>query len=134
MSAPDRQAERAAVLAHLNSPHVSAPTRRVLLARLDARHERQFFSEAEFAQLRALAVRLLPHDPAELDLTGTVDHRLQAGVTDGWRYDDTPPDGDAYRALLVSLPGDFGSRPSRTGPSTPRSARCPTPSRTCWPN
>lgn len=111
MSAPDRQAERAAVLAHLNSPHVSAPTRRVLLARLDARHERQFFSEAEFAQLRALAVRLLPHDPAELDLTGTVDHRLQSGVTDGWRYDDTPPDGDAYRTLLASLPGDFGSRP-----------------------
>lgn len=105
------QNERAAVLAHLHSPFVSAPTRRVLLERLDARYERQFFTEAEFAQLRSLAVRLLPHDPAEIDLTGTVDHRLYTGVTDGWRYDDTLPDGEAYRALIAALPHDFGSRP-----------------------
>ena len=105
------QAERAAVLAHLHSPHVSAPTRRVLLERLDARHERRFFTAVQFAQLLALAVRLLPHDPAELDLCGTVDHRLHAGVTDGWRYDDTPPDGEAYRALLAALPPELGSRP-----------------------
>lgn len=111
MSVAGTPSERAAILDHLHSPHVSAPTRRVLLERLDARHERQFFSEAEFAQLRAFSVRLLPHDPAELDLTGTVDHRLHTGVTDGWRYDDTPPDGDAYRALIAALPQDFGARP-----------------------
>ena len=130
------QAERAAVLAHLHSPHVSAPTRRVLLERLDARHERRFFTAVQFAQLRALAVRLLPHDPAELDLCGTVDHRLHAGVTDGWRYDDTPPDGrpTAPYSPRCRRSSGRGRRPSRTRPSTPCSARSPMPSRTCWPS
>lgn len=99
--------ERQAVLALLNSAHVTGPTRRALLERLDARHERQFFEEAEFGRLRALAARLVPHDPAEIDLTGTVDHRLHAGVGDGWRYAAAPPDGEAYRALLLALPEEF---------------------------
>lgn len=99
--------EREAILALLNSAHVTEPTRRALLERLDARYEREFFDEAEFERLRALAVRLLPHDPAEMDLTGTVDRRLHSGVGDGWRYADLPPDGEAYRELLAALPSGF---------------------------
>lgn len=99
--------ERSAILALLNSAHVTEPTRRALLERLDRRYERQFFDGAEFGRLRALAVRLVPHDPAEIDLAGTVDHRLQSGVGDGWRYADAPPDGEAYRALLAALPEGF---------------------------
>ncbi|CAM3372781.1 Gluconate 2-dehydrogenase [Deinococcus saxicola] len=99
--------ERSAVLAMLNSAHVTQPTRRALLERLDARYEREFFNEAEFERLRALAVRLVPHDPAEMDLTGTVDHRLIVGVSDGWRYADALPDGEAYRELLAALPDGF---------------------------
>jgi gluconate 2-dehydrogenase gamma chain len=99
--------ERNAILALLNSVHVTGPTRRALLERLDARYGRQFFTEAEFALLRAVAVRLVPHDPAEMDLTGTVDHRLHSGAGDGWRYDAAPPDGVAYRALLTALPAGF---------------------------
>lgn len=99
--------ERSAVLALLHSAHVTEPTRRALLQRLDARYERQFFEEAEFGRLRALAVCLVPHDPADMDLTGTVDHRLHAGAGDGWRYADAPPDGEAYRALLAALPDSF---------------------------
>ncbi len=99
--------ERKAILALLNSAAVTEPTRRALLERLDTRHERQFFDEAVFDVLRATAIRLVPHDPAELDLSGTVDHRLHSGVGDGWRYDAAPPDGEAYRALLGALPAGF---------------------------
>ncbi|CAM3508432.1 hypothetical protein [Deinococcus frigens] len=99
--------ERSAVLSLLNSAHVTEPTRRALLERLDVRYEREFFGEAEFERLRALALRLVPHNPAELNLTGTVDHRLHSGVGDGWRYADALPDGEAYRELLAALPDGF---------------------------
>ncbi|MFT2720413.1 hypothetical protein ACMT4L_10460 [Deinococcus sp. A31D244] len=101
--------ERAAILAALHGPHVSAPTREALLARLDARYERRYFTDAEFGVLRAAAVRLVPHDPQEMDLSGLVDDRLHAGRTDGWRYAAAPPDGEAYRALLASLPAGFAA-------------------------
>ncbi|GGK99601.1 gluconate 2-dehydrogenase subunit 3 family protein [Deinococcus radiotolerans] len=101
--------DRAAVEAALRGPAVTPPTRAALLARLNARYDRQYFTPAEFGQLRAAAVRLVPHDPAELDLAGLVDDRLHAGRTDGWRYADSLPDGDAYRALLAALPADFAT-------------------------
>ena len=104
---PMTPGERNAILALLNSASVTEPTRRALLERLDACHERQFFDGSDFAVLRAVAVRLVPHDPDEMDLTGTVDHRLHCGVGDGWRYDAAPPDGEAYRALLAALPAGF---------------------------
>lgn len=91
----------------LNSAHVTEPTRRALLERLNARYGHEFFDEVEFGRLRALAVRLVPHDPAEMDLAGTVDHRLIVGIGDGWRYADALPDGEAYRELLAALPEGF---------------------------
>ncbi len=91
----------------LNSAHVTEPTRRALLERLNARYGHECFDEAEFGRLRALAVRLVPHDPAEMDLAGTVDHRLIVGIGDGWRYADALPDGEAYRELLAALPEGF---------------------------
>lgn len=99
--------ERAAVIAALNGPAVTAPTRTALLSRLDAHFERQFLSEEEFARLRAVAVRLVPHDPAEMDLSGLIDQRLHHKLSDGWRYADTPADGLAYQGLLSALPGNF---------------------------
>ncbi|GGM08917.1 gluconate 2-dehydrogenase subunit 3 family protein [Deinococcus aerophilus] len=101
------QAEREAILELLNSPQVTGPTRRALQERLDARFVREFFDETGFARLRAVATRLVPHDPAEIDLAGMVDHRLHAGSGDGWRYADAPPDGEAYRRLLRALPQAF---------------------------
>jgi hypothetical protein len=35
-----------------------------------------------------------------------VDSRLAAGETDGWRYDDMPEDGQAWRNTLVLLDAD----------------------------
>ncbi|WP_420593796.1 hypothetical protein [Deinococcus sp.] len=104
-----------AIHAMLASPHVSEPTRRALQARLETRYERQFLSEAEFARLQAAAVRLVPHDPAELDLSGPIDHRLSTGQSgDGWRYAELPPDGEAYRALLAALPDGFATQDGET--------------------
>ncbi|MFC4454813.1 gluconate 2-dehydrogenase subunit 3 family protein [Deinococcus sonorensis] len=91
----------------LLSGHVTAPTRRVLEERLHRTFERRFFSEAEFRVLQAAAARLVPHDPAHLNLAGVVDDRLAEDRTDGWRYADTPPDPQAMRDLLAALPADF---------------------------
>jgi hypothetical protein len=106
-----RPDDRAAVEAALRGPAVTPPTRAALLARLNARYGRRYFTPAEFGQLRAAAVRLVPHDPDEMDLAGLIDDRLHAGRTDGWRYADSPPDGEAYRALLAALPADFTTQP-----------------------
>lgn len=91
----------------LHSDAVTEPTRQVLLARLDERFEPQFFDAAEFAFLRAVSLRLVPHDPAEMDLAGRVGARLARGETDGWRFDACPPDGESHRRLLRALPPDF---------------------------
>lgn len=99
--------DHVALTALLASGHVTPATREVLEGRLSARFQRNFFSPEEALLLRAVALRLVPHDPAAMDLTGCVDERLALGKTDGWRYADSPPDPLAYRALLASLPQDF---------------------------
>ena len=39
-----------------------------------------------------------------------VDARLTAGETDGWRYDDMPEDGEAWRETLAYLDADAEAR------------------------
>ncbi len=97
--------ERLAAL--LASEHVSEPTREALTGRMEQRFGRRFFSAEELTLLRAVAVRLVPHDPAVLDLALAVDDRLASGGGDGWRYADAPPDGEAYGELLAALPMNF---------------------------
>src|SRR5690625_2371018 len=101
------QQEKLAAL--LASEHVTPATRQVLTERMRATFRRRFFSSGEFALLQALAVRLVPHDPDRFDLAGSVDSRLAAGHTDGWRYAGTPPDGPALRGLLAALPEGFAT-------------------------
>jgi len=92
----------------LNSPQLTGATRAALQARVRQRPAApQFFSAAEFALLEQVGVCLVPHDPQVLPLAVRIDARLQRGDSDGWRYDGLPPDGQAYRQLLASLPADF---------------------------
>lgn len=91
----------------LASAHVTPPTREVLESRLHGRFGRRYFTQGEFRMLQAASARLVPHDPAVMDLAGCVDDRLAHGRTDGWRYADAPRDGKAYRTLLAALPPDF---------------------------
>lgn len=101
------QQEKLAAL--LASEHVTPATRRVLAERMRATFGRRFFTAEEFTLLQALAVRLVPHDPDRFDLAGSVDSRLTAGHTDGWRYAGTPPDGPALHGLLAALPRGFAA-------------------------
>jgi hypothetical protein len=95
------------VRALLATDHVSARTRSVLRERLSApaASAPRFFDPAAFATLRAVCARLVPQpDRADpIDLAGAIDRRLADGSGNGWRYDDLPPDGDAYRLGLAGL-------------------------------
>ena len=101
----------------LASDRVTAPTRRVLQARLDAGPQPpRALDPARFAVLRAVAARLVPLGPLaeRVDLAGRLDARLADGSGDGWRYAAAPSDLDALRAALDALdvradPGGFAA-------------------------
>jgi hypothetical protein len=79
-------------------------TRAVVEKRLRPRYGRAFFSEAEEATCRALLNRLLANDvDPELPVFEQLDERLALGLTDGFRYDDMPPDAEAWRVSLREL-------------------------------
>lgn len=93
------------VRALLPTAHVSEATRAALQQRLDAPadYAPQFFAPETFALLEAVAACLLPQpDRPErpIALAPSVDERLAAGKSDGWRYDALPPDREAYRLGL----------------------------------
>ena len=74
-------------------------------ARLDVGRDRRFFSADEEPAARALLAELLgldvgPDTPPVFEL---VDRRLAEGITDGWRYDDMPPDEGAWHRSLAEL-------------------------------
>jgi len=87
----------------VGSDLVTPPTREALAARLapgDAAS--RFLTGPEYAVLRAACARLIPH-PAAPKIAAAIDHRLAEGRTDGWRYDDMPPDPEACRLGLRGL-------------------------------
>ena len=101
MSDPDRL---------ITGPLLTDATREVLAARVaQARlpYTPTHFSTQEFALLEELSRLLVPHDPATLPLARAVDARLTRGDADGWRYDELPPDAEAYSMLLLTLPDGF---------------------------
>jgi Gluconate 2-dehydrogenase subunit 3 len=74
----------------------------------------KFFTEPEAACARALLSLLTGQDDTAGDLAvpvlAMVDARLAGGVTDGWRYEDMPEDGQAWRDSLSYLDADAGQR------------------------
>ncbi|MGH9807410.1 MAG: gluconate 2-dehydrogenase subunit 3 family protein, partial [Terriglobia bacterium] len=87
------------------SDHWDARTRDVVLQRFRLKPGRSFFSVDEEAVCRALLAALLAIGPndSEIRVFEMVDGRLAAGVTDGWRYEDMPPDTEAWRLSLAEL-------------------------------
>lgn len=65
----------------------------------------RFFDAKSFATLKAVCVRLIPQNDREhpVDLAGAIDARLTEGKSDGWRYDDMPPDGEAHKRGIRGL-------------------------------
>ncbi|WP_077924165.1 gluconate 2-dehydrogenase subunit 3 family protein [Spirosoma sp. 209] len=89
----------------LQTDLVTAPTREALNGRLNAPpRQPTFFSADEFALLQAVCDRLVPQEGREpsqrIDIASGIDLRLSENKSNGWRYDDMPPDGEAYRLGL----------------------------------
>ena len=95
----------------LNSPRVSAPTRRALENRLapPANYQPTCISRDAFAILERMLGRLLPDDENgapganELSLAARLEKQRAQGHGNGWRYASLPPDAAALAEGLRKL-------------------------------
>jgi hypothetical protein len=79
----------------------------VVLARLAPTTDLSFFTLAENGCATALADLLLGQDAEpRVPVVAMIDARLAADETDGWHYDDMPPDPEAWRRSLAALDED----------------------------
>ena len=93
------------------APHWDQVTAEVVASRCGPPPELKFFTEAE----RSCASALLDHLTGQfgeprVPVLQMIDARLAAGETDGWRYDDMPEDGQAWRDTLSYLDADAKAR------------------------
>jgi Gluconate 2-dehydrogenase subunit 3 len=87
----------------------------VVLARLGPPPPVRFFTPAEQAVATALLDRLLGDDGAErVPVLRMIDSRLAERETDGWRYEEMPEDGQAWRDSLAALDLDAVTRHGRS--------------------
>ncbi len=87
--------------------HWDAATAGVVLSRLGRPPDIRFFTPAEEAVATALCDRLLDLGPdPEVAVVNMIDARLAEQETDGWRYEDMPEDGQAWRLSLAALEAD----------------------------
>jgi len=77
----------------------------VVLARLGPPPPIRFFTPPEEAIARPL-LDLLLDDPGDVPVLAMIDSRLAEASTDGWRYEDLPEDGQAWRDSLAALDAD----------------------------
>lgn len=86
------------------------PTRRALDKRLAVPAGPRFFSEDEWKTLAALCERILPQpkDRSPVPLAAYVDEKLLTNETEGTRFAEMPPQGEAWKAALAAL--DFSAR------------------------
>jgi hypothetical protein len=79
----------------------------VVLARLGPPPPIRFFTPAEEAIARPLLDLLLDQrDEPRVPVLQLIDSRLAEQSTDGWRYEDMPEDGQAWRDTLAALDED----------------------------
>jgi hypothetical protein len=79
----------------------------VVLRRLGPPPKLRFFTVGEEPVARALFDRLLAQDDEpRVPVLELIDSRLAEAETDGWRYEDMPEDGDAWRQSLRCLDDD----------------------------
>jgi hypothetical protein len=92
--------------------HWDDVTAEVIAARLGDQPAPRFFTVPEQGTVRALVGQLLDqaHDDLGVPVMEMIDARLAAGETDGWRYEDLPEDGQAWRDTLGYLDLDAKER------------------------
>ena len=94
--------------------HWDPVTAGLVLGRVGRPPDIRFFSIAEEATATALCDRLLAQDgESRVAVVPMIDARLAEQQTDGWRYDDMPEDGQAWRDTLRFLDEDSQDRCSR---------------------
>jgi len=87
--------------------HWDPVTAGVVLSRVGRPPGIRFFTPAEEATATALCDRLLGQDDQpKVAVVPMIDARLAEQETDGWRYDDMPEDGQAWRDTLRFLDED----------------------------
>jgi hypothetical protein len=82
-------------------------TRRVVLERVERIPPIRFFTGDEARLMTALADRLIPQEDRDeahrIPVVNTVDYRLYEGISDGYRFEDMPPDPEAFRLGLQGI-------------------------------
>lgn len=82
-------------------------TRKTVTQRVDASQPIRFFSASEVEILAAVIDRVMPQDDRASDRTipilPTIDARLFNNELNGFRYEDMPPDQEAYRLALRAM-------------------------------
>lgn len=92
----------------------------VVLSRVGRAPDVTFFTPAEQAVVTPLCRQLLGErdehnadggtDSAHIEVVNLIDQRLSTDQTDGWRYEDMPPDGEAWRVSVAALDQDANRR------------------------
>ena len=97
-----------------------AKTREVVLDRVNNVPEIRFFSPEEARLLKAVCDRVLPQDDRDeshkIPIVPQIDKRLYENSHDGYRYEDMPPDREAFR---LGLRANRGDSPARVWPWIP---------------
>jgi hypothetical protein len=84
--------------------HWDPVTRKMVMARVDARPPIRFFTAAEAATLGALCDRLTAQDSEpRIPVIHFVDEKYEQGDLDGFQFDDMPDDGEAWRLVARGL-------------------------------
>jgi len=84
--------------------HWDDVTRAAVLARLETPQPLRFFTADEEPTASALLDQLLDQrSEPRVPVLAMIDQRLADCETDGWHYDDLPPDSEAWRASLRGL-------------------------------
>ncbi|MDQ2865080.1 MAG: gluconate 2-dehydrogenase subunit 3 family protein [Candidatus Eremiobacteraeota bacterium] len=92
-------------------------TREVVLSRVDEIPPIRFFTEEQARLLEAICERVLPQtdrdDSHKIPIVPQIDLRLYTNSSDGYRYEDMPPDAQAYQLGLAGIDAISQARFSR---------------------
>jgi Gluconate 2-dehydrogenase subunit 3 len=84
-----------------------AATRHVILDRVDKIPEIRFFQAEQLRLMEAVCARILPQDDRDPDhripIVPGIDQRLFKDEHDGYRFEDMPPDQEAYELGLKGI-------------------------------
>lgn len=82
-------------------------TRKTVVERVEKKAPIRFFSQEEAAVLEAVIDRVLPQDDRSsrrtIPILPVIDERLYKNSLNGFRYEDMPPDREAYKLAIQAI-------------------------------